>query len=49
MADRKYLYRRSGVWHIRLRLPERFGGGLFQRSLGTGDVTTARKFRDLYA
>jgi integrase len=48
MADRKYLYRRGGVWHIRLRQPKRFGGGLLQRSLGTGDVTTARKFRDLF-
>jgi integrase len=46
--DRKYLYRRSGAWHVRFRLPERFGGGLFQRSLGTSDITTARRFRDLY-
>ena len=48
MPDRKFLFKRGGVWTIRFRLPKRFGGGLFQRSLGTGDITTARKWRDMY-
>ena len=43
MADRKYLLNRGGVWYVRFRLPERLGGGIFMRSLGTGDITTARK------
>lgn len=48
MADRKFLFKRGGVWNVRFRLPDRYGGGFFQRSLGTGDITTARRFRDLY-
>ena len=48
MADRKYLLKRGGAWYIRFRLPERHGGGIFLRSLGTGDITSARKYRDLY-
>lgn len=48
MADRKYLLKRGGVWYARFRLPERLGGGIFLRSLGTGDITTARRWRDLY-
>lgn len=46
--DKKYLFKRNGVWNTRFRLPEKYGGGLFQRSLGTSDITTARKFRDMY-
>ena len=48
MADKKFLLKRGGVWNVRFRLPDRYGGGFFQRSLGTGDITTARRFRDLY-
>jgi len=49
MADTKYLFKRGGVWAIRFRLPDRFAREkVFQRSLGTGDITAARKFRDLH-
>ena len=48
MADRKYLLKRGGVWSVRFRLPARLGGGIFLRSLGTGDITAARKYRDLH-
>lgn len=48
MADRKYLLKRGGVWYVRFRLPVRLGGGIFLRSLGTGDITAARKYRDLH-
>ncbi len=33
MADTKYLFERGGVWNVGFRLPERSGGGIFQRSL----------------
>ncbi len=49
MADTKYLFKRGGVWAIRFRLPDRFAREkVFQRSLSTGDITAARKFRDLH-
>ncbi len=48
MADKRFLFKRGGVWNVRFRLPDRYGGGIFQRSLGSGDITTAKRFRDLY-
>ena len=47
MAGRQYLLKRGGVWYALFRLPERLGGGAFLRSRGTGDITVARRRRDL--
>lgn len=48
MADRKHLLKRGRVWYVRFRIPKRLGGGIFLRSLGTGDLTAARRWRDLH-
>jgi len=47
--DRRYLYRIGGRWYARIPVPNQlrkaFGSPVYQRALGTADITEARKRR----
>ena len=47
MPDQKYLYKRNQVYYARFRLPKKYGGGYFFKSLKTTNLPQARALRDL--